>query len=739
MARFRADREFWREMEESYELARGQLLSRLGPEGYWVGRLADSPLATATAVAALAAYTAAKLGRSLLGDNRTPGDCSGRRERQTPIVFVESEDRQRLANGLGYLVATQRRDGGWGDTDRDPSNIATTALVMAAFRLTGCSDVYESVWESACQYFHSQGGVEGILARYGKDRTFAAPILAVCALADIVPWRAVPQLPFELAVLPQRWLGSLGLPVVSYAIPALVAIGQLRWHARGRRPFFWRPVRRWASGVTLQKLENMQPPSGGFLEAIPLTAFVVLSLCAIGRHGHPVVEKGVAFLRRTARANGSWPVDINLATWLTSLGVEALSHRSPQDLEKINIGWLLACQQGEVHPFTSSPPGGWGWTSEPGAVPDADDTSAALVALARFYTWAFAGPDATGAEARRLSSLGGQRGEISQEQVKEAALRGIRWLLGLQNRDGGIPTFCRGWGKLPFDRSAVDLTAHALRAILAWLEILCGGDVKDLLAEKWSTLVSKEKRRLVGGWFFGEPAGTSSPATRAGNPFAPSGGNFGGTAEPHPWEQMLIASAKALNFLFERQRADGAWEPLWFGNPFEAGELNLVYGTSRVLLALTELFPSDSPAIRKAAECLIAQQNYDGGWGMRWGMILKERAARVLSRRKVFVFPTGERDALSSMEETAWAVEALAAVAKDDYPSGIRLGSALWSGACSLSTLVRAEQWRDPAPVGLYFARLWYYEEIYPLIFAVGALGRLLNIRKIRPSDKLQA
>ena len=55
MARFRADREFWREMEESYELARGQLLSRLGPEGYWVGRLADSPLATATAVAALAA------------------------------------------------------------------------------------------------------------------------------------------------------------------------------------------------------------------------------------------------------------------------------------------------------------------------------------------------------------------------------------------------------------------------------------------------------------------------------------------------------------------------------------------------------------------------------------------------------------------------------------------------------------------------------------------------------------
>jgi hypothetical protein len=40
----------------------------------------------------------------------------------------------------------------------------------------------------------------------------------------------------------------------------------------------------------------------------------------------------------------------------------------------------------------------------------------------------------------------------------------VRWLLDLQNGDGGIPTFCRGWGALPFDRSAPDLTAHALRA-----------------------------------------------------------------------------------------------------------------------------------------------------------------------------------------------------------------------------------------------------------------------------------
>ena len=35
-------------------------------------------------------------------------------------------------------------------------------------------------------------------------------------------------LPFELACLPQSWFASLRLPVVSYALPALIAIGQVR-------------------------------------------------------------------------------------------------------------------------------------------------------------------------------------------------------------------------------------------------------------------------------------------------------------------------------------------------------------------------------------------------------------------------------------------------------------------------------------------------------------------------------
>jgi squalene-hopene/tetraprenyl-beta-curcumene cyclase len=30
----------------------------------------------------------------------------------------------------------------------------------------------------------------------------------------------------------------------------------------------------------------------------------------------------------------------------------------------------------------------------------------------------------------------------------------------------------------------------------------------------------------------------------------------------------------------------------------------------------------------------------------------------------------------------------------------------------------------NPAPIGFYFAVLWYYEELYPLCYALAGLGR---------------
>ena len=156
------------------------------------------------------------------------------------------------------------------------------------------------------------------------------------------------------------------------------------------------------------------------------------------------------------RPDGSWPIDTNLATWITSLSINALAAAEPDIATCADLDWLLGCQHVRPHPFTGAVPGGWGWTDLSGAVPDADDTAAALLALRHWSR-----SPSCGAADRGGSGGGGRLA--------------VTWLLDLQNRDGGWPTFCRGWGKLPFDRSGADLTAHALRALHGWRHDPPGG------------------------------------------------------------------------------------------------------------------------------------------------------------------------------------------------------------------------------------------------------------------------
>ena len=84
----------------------------------------------------------------------------------------------------------------------------------------------------------------------------------------------------------------------------------------------------------------------------------------------------------------------------------------------------------------------------------------------------------------------------------------------------------------------------------------------------------------------------------------------------------------------------------------------------------------------------------------------------------------GDEQAPASIEETALALDALVSVAPslgdDHVPNTTLTQAAEWI----------AHQTRDgtehaPSPIGLYFASLWYYERLYPIIFAAGALRRL--------------
>ncbi len=491
-------------LERAYQTALAALLAERHPDGHWVGELSTSALSTAVAVSALSLVQKA--------------------------TAVHGSFASLIDGGLAWLAAHQNADGGWGDTVKSFSNISTTMLCRAAFHLTRTAGRYADCLAKADGWLSCYGKTpaelaEAVRARYGKDRTFSVPILMTSALAGLVDWKEVPSLPFELACFPQSWYRFLQIPVVSYALPALIAIGQAVYHHRPPWNPVARIVRRLAVAKSLRVLEAIQPSNGGFLEATPLTAFVTLALASIGRAEHPVVAKAVDFLAKSVRPDGSWPIDTNLSTWVTTLAVNALAaagdlDTSGQTEANCAIG-LLTQQYKERHPYTGADPGGWAWTNLPGGVPDADDTPGALLVLSCLHT----GPE-----------------------PPEFAAAGLRWLLDLQNRDGGWPTFCRGWGSLPFDRSGSDLTAHALRAIARW--------------------AARKKTAWVTELRF----------------------------QPPKLRRLEIAVGeiersidRGLNYLARSQRPDGSWLPLWFGCQHAPDDENPTYGTARVLAAYRDL------------------------------------------------------------------------------------------------------------------------------------------------------
>ena len=210
-----------------------------------------------------------------------------------------------IAGGLVWLAAHQNDDGGWGDTTVSFSNISTTMLCRSAIYLTQSAPRLAPALSRAeawlaVNYGPKEKWPEAIRQRYGKDRTFATPILTTCALAGLESWDEVPPLPFELAVLPQSWFRFVRLHVVSYALPALIAMGQCIYHHK--KP--WNPIMLLlavCSAKSLRVLQAIHQSSGGFLEGDPLTSFVTMSLAASGlaASGHAgrrrfLVERGTA-------------------------------------------------------------------------------------------------------------------------------------------------------------------------------------------------------------------------------------------------------------------------------------------------------------------------------------------------------------------------------------------------------------------------------------------------------------
>jgi squalene-hopene/tetraprenyl-beta-curcumene cyclase len=285
---------------------------------------------------------------------------------------------------------------------------------------------------------------------------------------------------------------------------------------------------------------------------------------------------------------------------------------------------FLSIQNKQVHPFNGTRPGGWGWTPHSGSVPDGDDTPGVVLALLALN-------------------------RDNPEVIRIPVLNACNWLMQLQNSDGGFPTFSRGWGKLPFDRSCSDLTGHAILALA-----------------KTAAVFDDSIRRKQQG-------------------------------------QIQKSFVKALIYLERQQHRSGYWLPLWFGNQQTSDHTNPVYGTARVVSYLNEtlntLLGKEYAIILKlmidrGCRYLVSVQNPDGSWG-------------------------GGKDISGSIEETSLAVCALVRNGfQEEYISATN-----WLARKTKSDGLVA------SPIGLYFASLWYDEELYPLTAYLECLSMINDCR----------
>ena len=253
--------------------------------------------------------------------------------------------------------------------------------------------------------------------------------------------------------------------------------------------------------------------------------------------------------------------------WDTAIALRALAEagmpsESPAAQNAFN--WLLDRQTtrpGDWADTVRAEPGGWYFEHRNEFYPDSDDTAMVLMALkTQFEETAAAAEDEL---IPRLGVFNGPHGARGARRDPAETLgrttvamdRGLRWMLAMQNDDGGWAAFDRNNDSeflcyVPFadhnamiDPSTPDLTARVLEAL-------------------------------------------GQLGQRVGSPVID----------------------RAVAYVRANQEADGSWFGRW--------GVNYIYGTWQAITGLVAVgVPKDDPAVVAGVNWLLAHQQESGGWG----------------------------------------------------------------------------------------------------------------------------
>jgi squalene-hopene/tetraprenyl-beta-curcumene cyclase len=135
------------------------------------------------------------------------------------------------------------------------------------------------------------------------------------------------------------------------------------------------------------------------------------------------------------------------------------------------------------------------------------------------------------------------------------------------------------------------------------------------------------------------------------------------------------------------------------------------------LLAYHAWGKSDDPIAQRGYHWLVNQANRDGGWGSGVDTSRNDAGQLCIHRSE------------SGVEETALAIETLLTAPKSELTQNTLNKGLEW-----MIRSVENGSFKDCSPIGFYFAKLWYHERLYPVIFTVSALGAAM--KRLDPQHK---
>jgi squalene-hopene/tetraprenyl-beta-curcumene cyclase len=525
-----------------------------------------------------------------------------------------------------YLLSEQKPDGSWSIAHGCDGDISSTAEAYLALRILGLEQEHPALMR-AQSYILRNGGLE-------KLRIFTRIFFAMFGL---LPWNAVPAIPPEAILLPPQapvnvfalssWARGTMIPLfiiahhrpvyalpngksdkntyldhlwlnpadknVPYAAPWTQMI--LR-HGPGFKSFFGiadlflkmyertpiNALRRKALDECTRYILTRQEESGDWAGIFPpmMNGVIALTLQGYGLDSDPV-RKGIEAIHRFSweDESGYRIQACNSPIWDTVLGtigmIDSKADADDPRFEKA-MNWVLKHQilveHGDWKVYRPKlPAGGWAFEYENSWYPDIDDTAAVILALLK-------------QDPKRAES--------------EAVQRAVRWVIGMQNRDGG-------WAAFDVDNDKLFLNEIPFSD----MDSLCDPSTPDVtgrVIEALGFVLSHSKLME---------------------------------------KEIVPACEKALNYIRKTQELPGSWYGRW--------GVNYVYGTSNVLCGLARLtsltstnVSSHDPMVVRATEWLKQVQNADGGWG--------ESLASYADKRWM---GRGE----STASQTAWALMGLLA------------------------------------------------------------------------------